>query len=150
MRIKKDNNNLPLNLFPFFSFPASLPPFSRTITLPVPFLNTRPHQTPNHQTNTGARDEPAPRTRYQPGCLVDPGLAVVPRRDSHPVPSQSHHGARVQHTEAEEMVEFQTNAVHVPVVAVLGVEEGVPLAGEDRQVLDVSPGQVGAGEEAQN
>lgn len=48
------------------------------------------------------------------------------------------------------MVEFQTNAIHVPVVAVLGVEERVPLACEDRQVLDVSPGQVGAGGETQN
>lgn len=75
---------------------------------------------------------------------------MVPRRDGDPVPSQSHHGARVQHTEAEQMVEFQTNAIHVPVVAVLGVEERVPLAGEDRQVLDVSPGQVGAGGETQN
>lgn len=69
-------------------------------------------------------------------------LAVVARRHGLPLLGERHHGSRVQHAEAEQVVELETHAVHGPVEAVLGVEQGVALGREYGQVLDVSPGQL--------
>lgn len=67
---------------------------------------------------------------------------MVPRRNRPPLLRQSHHCARVQDTEAKQVVKLQTHAVHGPVEATLGVEKGISLRSEDGKMLNVPPRQL--------
>ncbi len=68
---------------------------------------------------------------------------MVPGRHGLPLLGQCHHGARVQHAEPEQVVELESDAVHRPVEATLGVEQRVALRGQHGQVLHVAPSQLG-------
>ena len=72
-------------------------------------------------------------------------LTMVPGGNRLPLPGQGHHGPRVQHPEPKQVVVLQANAVHAPAEAALSVEQGVAFGGEDREVLYVPPGELGAG-----
>lgn len=71
-------------------------------------------------------------------------------RHRFPIFGHLHHSAGVQHAVAKQVVELQAHAVPPPLVDL--VVELVPLGSQDRQMLHVSPCQVGAvaGEEKEN
>ena len=81
---------------------------------------------------------------------VRAGLAVVAGGHRLPLLGERHHGPRVEDAEAEEVVELEADAVHGPVEAALGVEQGVALGGEHGQVLHVAPRQLRAAKEEIN
>lgn len=59
-----------------------------------------------------------------------------------PDPGEGDDGASVEHSEAEQVIELESDAVHGPLEAALGVEQRVALRRQHRQVLDVPPRQL--------
>ena len=80
------------------------------------------------------------------GSLDDASAAVEAVWNRLPFIGHLDHVASVQNTVAEQVVELQPRTVDGPVVDTLGVQQMVALGGEDGQVLDITPGQVTAGE----
>lgn len=77
------------------------------------------------------------------GVLHGASHAVESLRHGLPIFGHFHHGAGVQDPVAKEMVELQADSIAPPLVDF--VVELVPLGGEHRQVLHVTPGQLQAG-----
>jgi len=77
------------------------------------------------------------------GLLNGSGDTVETLGHSFPVLGHLHHAPSIQHTVAKQVVELEAHAVPPPLVNL--VMELVPLGGQDRQVLHVSPSEVRAG-----
>ena len=67
---------------------------------------------------------------------------MVPGRHSLPLLGKCHHRTSVQHSEPEEVIELQTDAIHRPMETTFRVEQRVAFRCEDCQVLDVPPAEL--------
>ena len=79
---------------------------------------------------------------HSPGSVPLGSRAVESLRDGIPLLGESDHGAGIQDTKTEQVVELQTDAVALPLVVL--VVELVLVGRKDGQVLNVTPGQLRA------
>ena len=79
-----------------------------------------------------------------PGLVGFAAVAVVALRHRLPLLGHGDHGAGVQHSVAEEVVEFEAHAVHLPLEVALGVVEGIAFGRQYGEMLNVAPGEISA------
>lgn len=69
-------------------------------------------------------------------------LAMKTRWNGFPDLCERDHGTGIEHTVAKQVVEFQTDAVHVPVESIFAVVQRVAFRCEHREMLHVAPREI--------